>query len=160
MVHATREAVQVSGGRPVPAANLHLTLAFLGSVAERRLPELIEIGRAAAPENSLGVTFDHLEYWRAAQVLCALPAAAPARIAGLARSLQGLLAASGFAPELENVTGQFRPHVTLARKVHRLPEIMDMQSATWSSTDFVLVDSNTLTTGPVYTVLERFPHAH
>ncbi|MDE2447406.1 MAG: hypothetical protein KGO22_00440, partial [Gammaproteobacteria bacterium] len=48
MAEAARKAVGASGGRPVPAANLHITLAFLGSVPTRRLAELAEAGRAAA----------------------------------------------------------------------------------------------------------------
>jgi RNA 2',3'-cyclic 3'-phosphodiesterase len=162
MVCATREAVRAGGGRPVPAINLHVTLAFLGSVPERRLGRLAEIARAAAarpgggadsPRGGLEFTFDHLEYWRQAQLLCALPAEAPAPIAALARGLQDALAASGFDPDLE----PFRPHVTVVRKVHRSPRTMDLQPVTWAFTDFVLVDSKTLAEGPVYTVLETFP---
>ncbi|HEY1891686.1 MAG TPA: ankyrin repeat domain-containing protein [Steroidobacteraceae bacterium] len=72
MVRATRKAAPAAG-RPVPASNLHVTLAFLGSVPERRLGELREVARASAasPGGRLELTFDHLEYWRAARLLCA-----------------------------------------------------------------------------------------
>lgn len=173
MQRATGKAARASGGRPVPASNLHITLAFLGSVPERRLAELAEIARGAAlspdllPESRLELIFDRLEHWRAAQLLCALPAEAPAPIVALARRLQGRLAASGFAPDLKRsssveveITRQFRPHVTLARKVHRPLGGIEWDPVTWSFADFVLVDSKTLPEGPVYAVLERFPLGH
>src|SRR5579883_616458 len=50
MVQAIREPVRASGGRPVHAGNLHVTLAFLGAVPERRLTELAEAARAAAED--------------------------------------------------------------------------------------------------------------
>lgn len=185
-MQATRKAARASGGRPVPAHNLHVTLAFLGSVPERRLPELAEAGRAAAvrprfesvsaPESPrdaaresagsagcLEITFDRLEHWQAAHLVCALPAQSPAPIVDFVRSLQDRLAARGFAPDLKSsssvgfsTTRQFRPHVTLGRKVQRPPTV-EMQPVTWSFTDFVLVDSKTVPEGSVYTVLEKFP---
>jgi RNA 2',3'-cyclic 3'-phosphodiesterase len=169
LVRSTRKGARASDGRPVPGANLHLTLAFLGSVPQRRLGALAEIARASAdlPAARLELAFDHLEYWRAAQLLCALPRATPVRIASLAQRLQDQLAASGFAPDLKsswsvelNISRPFRPHVTLARKVYRPPRVMEIDPVTWSFADFVLVDSKTLPEGSVYTVLERFPLRH
>jgi RNA 2',3'-cyclic 3'-phosphodiesterase len=153
MVQATREAARASGGRPVPAANLHVTLAFLGSVPERRLPELAEIARGAASGGGLDLAFDHLEYWRAAQLLCALPAEAPAPIAALARRLQDVLAASGFAPDLK----PFRPHVTVVRKVSRPGRIEQIHSVVWSFTELGLIESRTLPEGALYSVVESYP---
>lgn len=191
MAHATRKAARASGGRPVPAANLHVTLAFLGSVPQRRLGELADIARAAAlgpdpasvrasgsprssackgagsPGSDLELAFDHLEHWRVAQLLCALPTEPPAPVAALARRLQDLLGGRGFAPDLKsswsvgvNITKPFRPHVTLARKVYRPSRVMEVDPVTWSFAGFVLVDSKTLPEGSVYTVLERFPLCH
>jgi len=154
MAHATREAARASGGRPVPAANLHVTLAFLGAVAERRLGELADIARASAgsPGGRLDLAFDHLEYWRAAQLLCALPAEAPAQIVTLGRRLQERLDASGFAPDLK----PFRPHVTVVRKVSRPGRIEKMPPVSWSFTGLALVSSQTLPAGPLYSVVESY----
>ncbi|MGH8169930.1 MAG: 2'-5' RNA ligase family protein, partial [Steroidobacteraceae bacterium] len=133
------EATGASGGRVVPAANLHVTLAFLGSVAERQLARLAEIGRGvarvfgsdlageAASGSPLELRFDHLEYWRAAQLLCALPAEPPAGTMALARRLQARLIESGFAPDLK----PFRPHVTVARKVSRPSPTIKMNPVVW-----------------------------
>ena len=190
MAQATRKAVRASGGRPVAVDNLHVTLAFLGSVQERRLPALAEIARATAPlaahaaanaperarndaadsaeliAGRFAITFDRLEHWPAARLLCALPAEPPAPILAFARRLQERLAAGGFTPDLKSsvsvsasIIKPFRPHVTLARKVQRPPSVREMQPVTWGFTDLVLMDSKTLPGGSVYTVLERFSFA-
>lgn len=166
LAHATRVAAQASGGRPVAVGSLHVTLVFLGSVPRCRLPELAETARVAtagvagpasgtadSPGSALEIGFDRLEYWRAAHLLCALPAVAPDWVARLARRLQDALAGAGFAPDIK----PFRPHVTLARKVDHPARTVEMQSVAWSFTDFVLVDSKALPERAVYTVLERFP---
>ena len=48
LVQATAGAAGMSGGRLVPAESLHVTLAFLGSVPERRIPELHSLARQVA----------------------------------------------------------------------------------------------------------------
>lgn len=164
MALATREAALASGSRPVPAGNLHVTLAFLGSVPARRVPQLGVIAhRAATPcdgsvtppgnEPPIELVFEHLEHWRAAHLLCAVPSEPSARVVALVHRLQGLLTEGGFAPDLKS---PFRPHVTLARKIYRSPRMRDMQRVAWRFTDFALLDSRTLPEGAVYTVLEKF----
>ena len=154
MVRATRGAARASDGRPVPVANLHVTLAFLGSVSERRLGDLAEIATGAASgAGSIEVLFDHLEYWRAAHLLCALPAEPPVPIAALARGLQDALVASGFAPDLK----PFRPHVTVVRKVSRPGRSEQIHPVVWSFTELALVESRTLTSGALYSVVESYP---
>lgn len=157
MVHATRKAARASGGRPVTEANLHVTLAFLGSVAERRLAQLNEIARASAESSAgpLALDFDHLEYWRAAQLICALPTAVPAPLAALVGALQGSLAASGFAHDPK----PFRPHVTMVRRVSRPGPIDKMHPVSWCFAELTLIESRTLTAGAQYSALESFPLA-
>jgi len=164
MVQATREAVRASDGRPIAAGNLHLTLAFLGPVPERRLPELAEAGRRAvetlifaqegtsAPGDPLELTFDHLEHWRAARLLCALPSQPPALLAALARELQSLLTGRGFAPDPK----PFRPHVTVARNVAGRGPAGKMHPVLWRSGELALVRSRSLTEGALYSVVESY----
>ncbi|HVC30312.1 MAG TPA: RNA 2',3'-cyclic phosphodiesterase [Steroidobacteraceae bacterium] len=155
LAEATRETARASGGWPVPAGNLHVTMAFLGSVPQRRLGELAEAARAAAPgpeRDALGLSFDHLEYWRAAQLLCVAPAEPSAPAAALAGRLQARLAQSGFAPDLK----PFRPHVTVVRKVSRPGRIGKMQPVEWSFTQLALIESRTLPEGSLYSVVESY----
>jgi RNA 2',3'-cyclic 3'-phosphodiesterase len=170
MVQAVRKAARARpgsdpgcGGRAVPADNLHVTLAFLGSVAERRLPELATAARGAAeilrslgganlPKDPLELVFDRLEYWRAAHLLCALPTESPARVGDLARMLQDALTARGFAPDVK----PFRPHVTVVRKVVRPGPVDKMQPVVWRFTELALIESRTLPEGALYGVVESY----
>lgn len=167
MVQATRKQARASGGRPVPAANLHVTLAFLGSVPQRRLPELAEIGRGAAETlrpalaaaasagGFLELAFDHLEHWRAAKLVCALPAEPPAPVTILACRLQDLLVGRGFTPDLK----PFRPHVTVVRKVARPGTTGSrgkMQPVIWRFTELALIASRTLPEGALYSVVGSY----
>jgi 2'-5' RNA ligase len=165
MTQATRRAARASGGRPVPAENLHVTLAFLGPVPERRLPRLAEIARnvagalgarcdsAGTSAEALELLFDRLEHWRATHLLCALAAEPPARVAALARALQDRLVADGFAPDLK----PFRPHVTVARKVLHASAAGKMHPVAWRFTELALIESRTLREGALYSVVESYP---
>jgi len=163
LLHATARIVRHCGGRPVPETNLHLTLAFLGSVPESRLQELSAIGRQAAaawPADAalLSVSLAALEHWAKAQVLAVLarkdePNGTPAPgLADLARILTTETAAAGFSPDLK----PFRAHVTVARKVARAPRAIGMREVLWSFDAFALVESRTLAEGPVYSVVESY----
>lgn len=175
MARATHEAARASAGTPVPAGNLHVTLAFLGSVPERRLPRLAAIARRAGEpiraegpasadgKSGLELVFERLEYWRTAHLLCALPLRRPGPVAALARRLQERLAEDGFAPDRNtaqsagfNMARPFRPHVTLARKALRPPRSMEMQAVTWRFVELALVESKTHPQGAAYRVLESF----
>ena len=162
LLHATARIVRHCGGRPVPETNLHLTLAFLGSVPESRLQELCAIGRHAAaawPADAapLSVSLAALEHWAKAQVLVVfareeLHGAPPSGVADFARILTTETAAAGFSPDLK----PFRAHVTVARKVARAPRAIGMREVLWSFDAFALVESRTLAEGPVYSVVESY----
>jgi len=162
LVHAVRKVVRLSGGRPVPETNLHLTLAFLGAVPESRVPELRTIAgrvaaafpRAAVP---LVLKLQGVAHWEQPQVLAVLAhEAASGTPAGSAHALAGALsretAAAGFNPDLK----PFRAHVTVARKVAHAPHGNAPRPVTWSFAQFALIESRTLSSGPVYSVVESF----
>lgn len=152
LVHATHKAARASGGRPVPAENLHSTVVFLGSVPEDRLPAV-----AAAADQlqraPLQLTFDRLEHWAKPALLC-LGCTAPEQSASdLATSLSKLLLGQGLAPEPK----PYRPHVTIARKVARPREVGAMHPLDWRIDQLTLMESITAPEGPRYTVLQQWP---
>lgn len=185
MAEAARELMDGSRGagavaRVVPDTNLHVTLAFLGSVSEARLGELAAIAQRVAASGGaippLRISFDRLEYWKKAQVLCAVPSrlapeasarnaacaasddagrdVASARDAlSLAAALKLDLVAAGFAPDLK----PFRAHVTLARKVPRRSDWkLYLRRVSWRFTGFSLIESRTAASGALYSVVESW----
>jgi RNA 2',3'-cyclic 3'-phosphodiesterase len=157
LAHATAEAVRHCGGRAVPAANLHMTLAFLGSVPQGRLPHLQRAARALgavfAPDGPLSLTFDRLAHWPGPQILCAIAGGETPAVPALATALREALVAAGFSPDLK----PFEVHVTVARKVARPPAAALMRPVAWCFESFALVDSRTERAGPIYSVVESYP---
>jgi len=160
LVRATAAAVRHCGGRPVPEAGLHVTLAFLGAVPESRVGLLGALaGRAAAAVavDALPLTlrFAALEHWARPQILAALAHEDPgsaAAVALLAGALVTAAAAAGFSPDLK----PFRAHVTVARKVLRPPLELAMREVVWSFGELALMESRTLQNGPVYSVVASY----
>ncbi|MBV8877506.1 MAG: RNA 2',3'-cyclic phosphodiesterase [Gammaproteobacteria bacterium] len=154
--HAAAKAVRRSGGRPVPSANLHVTLAFLGSVPVTRVIELQAIGSTLAQPLAIhapiSLTFRRLAHWKDAQILCAL-APEPAGASALAVALQEASSAIGFSPDRR----PFQAHVTLARKVLRQGPLLPLRALTWRFDAFALIDSRTEPSGPVYSVIDTYP---
>jgi RNA 2',3'-cyclic 3'-phosphodiesterase len=156
LVQAAARAVRSCGGRPVSAANLHVTLAFIGSVPRARVPELEVIARkvaaGCAQEAPLTLRFERLAHWRQPQILCVLAAEASAGTHALATALKDATAAAGFAPDLK----PFQAHVTVARKVLHAPRRPALRALEWCFDAFALIDSRTDSGGPVYSVIESY----
>jgi 2'-5' RNA ligase len=155
--HAAAKAVRHSGGRPVPLSNLHVTLAFLGSVAAARVPELQRIARdqaaALVQDAPATLTFARLAHWKEARILCALAAEEAPSARALAAALQEASAAIGLSPDRK----PFQPHVTLARKVLRTSAMPRLRPVVWHFDAFALIDSRTEPGGPVYSVIDSYP---
>jgi RNA 2',3'-cyclic 3'-phosphodiesterase len=141
-------------GRPVPPENLHLTLAFLGSVPESALQRLEEsVAGSASAAVAVEVTFDALEYWPRAEIVCAAANAMPREAAAFAEALKQKLTSRGFAPDLK----PFRPHVTLARQVRHRPLERTLAEVRWTFRDFALVESRSSPGGSLYSVRTSWP---
>ena len=128
------EVVAEAGGRAVPAANVHLTLEFLGEVEEGRIP-----GLHAAADSVAGRAFelrlDRLGSFRRARVGWAGCARPPDRLLELQRELATALAAAGFALE----DRPYAPHVTLARKIERPVRARELAPIAWRAHELALV---------------------
>ena len=109
-----RSAHLLCDGRPVPVANFHLTLAFIGDVAPRQLETLSEAADELLVRTGQGpgdMLIDQIGYWPRPGILWAGPSRWPAELNQLARALQSL--ARRYGARLEK--RPFQPHVTLFR---------------------------------------------
>ena len=120
----------------MPAANLHLTLAFLGAVAETRLESLCALGAAVALPPTL-LALDTLDWWRAVGALVALASGPPAEFLAVHATLRERLGAQGFATDAR----PFWPHVTLARRVTARPPLAAAPVVEWLLAELALVES-------------------
>jgi RNA 2',3'-cyclic 3'-phosphodiesterase len=149
---------RAESGLPVPAANLHVTLAFLGNVEPDRFPSL-EALAATLKWSQADLVFDRLAFWQKNRLLC-LEAANPpdAFIANVAR-LHDALRAAGFAIERR----PFRPHLTLLRNVGRSTvdagSPRPLQGFVWPARSITLVASTPTPEGSAYRPLRHWPKA-
>lgn len=140
------------GGRPVPARNIHLTLAFLGNVPRERLPQLEELAAGIAASR-FALAVDCLGYWRHNRVVWAGAGQCPEALQGLAAGLSGKLTAAGFRMEKRD----YAPHVTLVRDAGRAPAQSTMPGIAWPVSDFALVESVPEGRGRAYRLLRDWP---
>lgn len=132
--------------------DLHLTLWFLGPVAEHRLDPL-----QAALEGVTGSSFDlrltHTGHWPRPQICWCAPDEVPTALGQLLKRLQRALEPIDFAPE----SRPYRPHVTLARKVRRATAQALPEPICWRVDRFALVSSTQVSDPPRYRVLRTWP---
>ncbi|MAT91673.1 MAG: RNA 2',3'-cyclic phosphodiesterase [Halioglobus sp.] len=105
-------------GRAVPAANFHLTLAFVGELEERALEELCAaVDRRAPGWAATGLTLNRVGYWPRPGIYWLGPACWPAELDALAATLRQLAVTAGARRERK----RFTPHITLYRNCRQPP---------------------------------------
>ena len=129
----------------VPAANLHLTLAFAGSVtcSVRLCLELASVDIQQAP---FDLTIDHCGHWRRPRIAWVGPVHTPPGLWSLVGSLRTVFESCG----LQADTRPYQPHITLARKISRLANDTFITPVPWSIRSFSLVESVTDPRGARY----------
>lgn len=147
-----RPALKRCGGRPVPARNYHVTLAFLGNVAADLVPAIRDAAARVEPVR-LELKLDRFGHFPRARVAWFGPAETPPELAALARQLWEVLTPLG----LEADRRPFRAHVTIARKIVRAPEPDCAQPLSWPVQGFALIRSVTAPEGSRYVVDQGFP---
>lgn len=139
-------------GRRISRENLHLTLAFLGTVEpERQVCLAREISAVQAPDFTL--TLDQAGCWPRKGILWA-GGTPPDGLLALVRALHQRLAGCGFEPDMR----PFQAHVTLARDVRgvRLRRDQAAGPLVWPVRQFSMVASQTPPEGARYEVLRTW----
>lgn len=148
-----RDLRATCGGRAAPAENIHVTLAFLGAVAETRLPELQAMAAGLQPE-AFVMTLSRLGCWRKQRLAWAALQECPPALTALAEGLGAALQARGFRTERR----AFKPHVTLLREVVAAPPLT-MAPLQWQVRQFVLAASEPAPRGVHYRIIGEWPLA-
>ena len=136
--------------KPVPAANLHVTLQFLGQVN----PEQEQFLIAAAgqlPISTMSLLFDRLDFWQKPAVLCLSSEHYSSDVSLLAADLAAIARQANIRLD----DRLFRPHITLARKAKQIITL-DFKPIVWRSQAFCLVESCSGSHGVEYRVLQRW----
>ena len=139
-------------GRPVAAANMHITLAFLGEVSAEKQAALAKLaGRIRQPGFTLHL--DDAGQWLRSRVVWLGTRQPPRGMLQLANMLRAQAARSGCYQSPQ----PFHPHLTLLRNTaHAVP--IPAPGFHWEIpvSEFVLYESNFISGRTRYTPLQRW----
>lgn len=158
--HRTRDAMykvahalkKQTDGRLVNFENLHITLAFVGSVTEEQQHCMEQVAsRISIPRFSL--TLSELGFWPKPKVAWIGAKVLPEGLMQLANTLNANLETCGYQPEKR----PFQAHITLLRKAKRHPKDTETTEILWPVDRFVLVESIMHAEGVEYQVVAEWP---
>jgi 2'-5' RNA ligase len=128
----------------VPAANLHMTLAFAGAVTAP-VRNCLEAAARNIHCTAFDLCIDHVGHWPRPRIFWIGPTHTPPALWSLAGQLRTTLEDCGLQPE----TRPYLPHITLARKVRTANVVQQgttqIEPVYWSIRRFCLLES---VTGP------------
>ncbi len=136
-------------GKATPAANIHLTLAFLGEAEPARA--IAAAKRVRGVRHDLPI--DEARFWKKNEIVWVGPRDMPPELDGLVRSLHLALYRAEFVLERR----PFAAHVTLLRKAREPGEMPPLPRVAWPVREFVLIGSSISSRGSTYEPVERFP---
>ena len=143
----SRELHALCGGRPTRPENLHVTLAFLGSVEDARVAEVERAAGEVAPR-SVSLVLDQPGYWKQNRIAWAGASVVPRELETLIAELRSALTRSRIAFDSKT----FVSHVTLLRDAREPRPMPALDPIKWRLSGFVLVRSVTLPRGSRYEV--------
>jgi RNA 2',3'-cyclic 3'-phosphodiesterase len=132
-------------GREIPAAKIHLTLAFLGDAEHRSAIEAAKAVKAAPFDLPLDVA----KYWQHNKIVWVGPKQTPPALQAMVHSLHGELERRGFRLE----DHPFAAHVTLLRDAAAPKSLPALPALSWPVREFVLMRS----VHGAYERVEAFP---
>lgn len=138
-------------GRRVVPENIHLTLAFLGSV-DASFRQCAEQAASGVRTAAFVLPLEQVGCWSRSGILWAGPVRTPEPLLQLVQVLNAGLAGCGYEPE----TRPYAAHLTLARKVRRCHQGHPIEPLEWEVRRFCLVESHTHSEGARYEILRAW----
>jgi 2'-5' RNA ligase len=137
------------GGRPTRVENLHMTLAFLGSVEAERV-SLVASAADGVAARCCTLVLDRPGVWR--DIVWAGASAAPAELDALVLELREALARS----RVDFDSKEFASHVTLLRDARKPGAMPELEPIRWELDGFALVSSRLQAGGSRYEILRSW----
>jgi 2'-5' RNA ligase len=147
LAHWSSELHAVCGGRPTRPENLHVTLAFLGSVEEARAAEVERAAGEVAPR-AISLVLDEPGYWKHNRIAWAGTSVVPPGLEALVSGLRGALERSQIRFDAKS----FVSHVTLLREAREPRAMPALEPIEWRLDGFALVQSVTSPRGSRYEI--------
>jgi RNA 2',3'-cyclic 3'-phosphodiesterase len=142
-LESARQHIFPLSGRAVEAANLHLTLAFLGAVPAAQVPA---IKLLSGPIKPIQIELDCLELWVKRRVLVARASQVPHVLVHQLDLLWQRLDRLGFKRDPR----PFKPHVTLARDIKSVRDGLRWTPVSWHCEWVQLMESLATPSGTTY----------
>jgi 2'-5' RNA ligase len=153
-IQSAAQALIPRQAKAVPGDNLHVTLAFLGTVAGPARG-CLERAAAAIRLPAFTLRLDRCGCWRRPRVVWLGAEPAPAALLALVRALAAGMVDCGLEPERR----PYQVHLTVARKARHALRQGAIEPIEWRVDKFCLVQSLTLPEGAGYRVLHSWPLA-
>lgn len=140
--------------QPVTPANLHLTLLFLGQSSAVQTQLFWQLLQVQLKLPAFTVLLDQLELWPGPAVYCLTGVLQHPGLVQLDQQLQRAALQAGFSPPQHAL----RPHITLARKAKKLPDVAPKPPQLLLAPDqLILYHSLSTATGVKYLPLATLP---
>lgn len=144
-------ALRGGDGRRVAPENIHLTLAFLGSV-EEPFRQCAEAAAASIRAPAFTLTLEQMGCFSRAGILWVGPGQVPEPLLQLVQALNTGLGGCGYQAEKR----PYAAHLTLARKAHPCQQSHSIERHPWEINQFHLVQSHTHADGARYRILRSW----
>lgn len=158
-VHELQQSLKYDAGlstaSPVDENHIHVTLHFLGSVPEKKIPLLTQV-LDSVNGNNFDIELDCLGYFSKPKILWLGCTEQPDALNKLHKTA-GKAIKKCFAGYQQK---KYTPHITLFRKAMHLPQKENIETIRWYTDSFVLVESKTRPEGVQYRILQQWPLMH
>ena len=138
--------------RMVKRSNLHMTLEFLGEVADEDKQGLID--KASEIKNKpFSIELTRVGWWKQPQILYIGTTHVPKPLLSLVKSIRYCVKQQGLKPD----NREYKPHVTIVRKARNIAVPKETFHIDWQVDSFALVLSNSTDDGVCYQVIQSWP---
>ncbi len=152
IVSLRKKIPDLNKGRILADGNLHLTLHFLGNIPSDRIDCFLHQAQKVRAK-AFNLSFSTVGFFKKPKVVWLGCDRISNKLVKLHQQLGEQLKACEYEPEKRT----YSPHMTLARKIYRAPEMDSINPIEWEVSSFVLVQSVNIDRGVEYRVKATYP---